>query len=154
MNLLFYRHHDTAEALPPEMVESLTALLSNAPLRQPFSATEVRATLLQALYRDGWAGPVRLDTKSSVTVPAVKNSVALCFQSGNMGRSYADFLKLQLLYSRRKISGAIFLVFAKRSALAMGENLASYERVRKELTSLFFDIITVPLFVIGLEVYD
>ncbi len=66
---------------------------------------------------------------------------------------YADLLKLQLLFSRKKIAGAILLLYSKVSARELGENLAHFDRLTREL-ELFKEIITVPALVFGLEVIE
>jgi hypothetical protein len=99
----------------------------------------------------GWSEEAKLDPGSSITITSVLGSTGLCLQTGNMARVYADLLKLQLLFHRKKICGAILLVFAKQTATELGENIANFERLTKEL-KIFKEIITVPAIVFGLEV--
>ncbi len=78
------------------------------------------------------------------------SNVALCLQTGNMSRFYADLLKLEYLFKDRKAIAAVYIIPTKRRAREMGSNLAHFERFVEEL-DLFKDIITVPTLVIGLE---
>jgi hypothetical protein len=115
------------------------------------TTAHIREHLLDKLYRLGWSAEAKLDPVSSITVTSVSGSTGLCLQTGNMARIYADLLKLQLLFHREKITGALYLLFSKHSANQLGENIANFDRLTREL-QLFSDIITVPIVVFGLEV--
>ncbi|MBV8371046.1 MAG: restriction endonuclease [Candidatus Eremiobacteraeota bacterium] len=114
---------------------------------------KVRTRILDSLHHTGWSDETKLDPSSGITVTSVRNSVGLCFQTGNMGRMYADLLKLQLLFSRKKVVGAIILLYSKVSARQLGENLANFDRLTREL-AIFNEVITVPALVFGLEVVE
>ena len=67
-----------------------------------------------------------------------------------MSRFYADLLKLQYLFQKGIISKALYLLPSKHNAKIIGSNVANYERMTKEL-QLFNNIITIPIFVIGID---
>jgi hypothetical protein len=67
-----------------------------------------------------------------------------------MSRFYADLLKLQYLFQKGVISKAIYLLPSKHNAKIIGGNVAHYERMTKEL-QLFNDIITLPIYIIGID---
>ena len=69
-------------------------------------------------------------------------------QTGNMGRVYADILKLQALYTKGNIIAGIILVPQSRTAKALGSNLVNYERLIRELP-IFSQVITMPIVVVG-----
>ena len=81
----------------------------------------------------------------------MKGKIALCLQTGNMARFYADLLKLQAQFLDGKITSAIYILPTKRAAKKMGENMANFERMVSELKNLFSKVITVPLLVYGFE---
>lgn len=80
----------------------------------------------------------------------MKDSVGLCLQTGNVGRFYADMLKLQTLYLNGKIESGIVILPTNHAAKLMGDNLANFERFIREL-NLYKKIITIPIHVIGIE---
>jgi hypothetical protein len=63
---------------------------------------------------------------------------------------YADLLKLQTLYTGGSIKTAILVVPTYLAAKALGDNLANYERLTREM-EIFERVITVPLAIIGME---
>jgi hypothetical protein len=80
----------------------------------------------------------------------MKNRTALCVQTGNAARVYADLLKLQALNTAGKIDSAVCLLFTKSAGKKVGSNLASFERLVLELRTVLRGVVTVPLLVIGL----
>jgi len=72
-------------------------------------------------------------------------------QTGNVARVYADLLKLQALFLEGRITAAVLIVPSKELSKTFGNNIASFDRLVSEL-AVFQAVITVPLFVIGLEV--
>jgi len=114
------------------------------------SSKKLRLKILEDLIPRGWSSKVKLSVSSNISVTAMKSNTALCFQTGNMGRFYADLLKLQYLYINNKIVQAFYIIPTKQVAKKMGSNLANFERLVDEL-KLFEKIITVPIFIIGLS---
>jgi hypothetical protein len=134
-------------------VSEVVMLLSTESFKNNQSAKDLRKPFLQELKVNGWSPGLKLSHSSGITITAIKSNMGLCFQTGNMGRFYADLIKLQYLYSKHAISAAVYILPTKILAKSIGSNLAYFERMVKEL-DIFADIITVPLFVIGLELED
>ncbi len=117
---------------------------------KPRCAGSLRDVILNSLQQLGWSGKTKISGDLRITITSINNGIGLCLQTGNMARFYADLMKLQLLYSKGKISAAIYILPIKNVAKKMGDNVANFERLKDEL-SIFKDIITVPIVVIGLE---
>lgn len=115
-----------------------------------FSATDLRNMFLEEITKMGWSGKIKVDRDLKITIPAMKNGIGLCFQTGNMGRFYPDTLKLETLYRKDKATSAIYIIPTKKAALIIGSNIAYYERAQREL-ELFKHIITIPIVLIGIE---
>jgi hypothetical protein len=151
VNFVTHDHREAVKSLPAESVESLERLLSSIDIAKKDRKTRfIRNTVLGKLHDIGWSDEARLDPLSSITITSVRENVGLCFQTGNMARIYADLLKLQLLFSREKIVGAIFIIFTRLTASELGDNIANFDRLTKEL-EIFYQVISVPIFTIGLE---
>jgi hypothetical protein len=114
----------------------------------------VRDHLLTTLKnKNGWSDQVKLAADSNISITAKKGDVGLCLQTGNMGRMYADLLKLQCLYKSKVLKAAILIVPTRRLAKEhdYGANVAQFERLTRELT-IFDKVITIPMVVIGMDV--
>lgn len=151
MKLQVFLHRCSAESLPAMAAQPVMGELRG--LKFEFRrrrSKQLRTRILRCLASLGWSGEVRLSPDAAITVTSMQQQVALCLQTGNMSRFYADMLKLQYLYTTGKACGAIYIIPTKLSAREMGDNLAHFDRFVKELT-LFANIITVPVVVIGLE---
>ncbi len=154
MNFVTYDHNGGASALSHACVESVREIIRRLTLAKPDRTTnKVRARILDDLHHAGWSDETKLDPSSRITVTSVRESVGMCLQTGNMGRMYADLLKLQLLFSRNKIDGAIIMLYSKATAREMGQNLANFDRLTREL-DIFGEVITMPALVCGLEVVE
>jgi hypothetical protein len=143
-------HRSAASTVPTQLVGEVVDSVDrvNVELRRG-SASVVRSDVLRNLARRGWPEEVRLDPLSAITITSMKGGVGLVLQTGNMGRIYADLLKLQTLYINKKINSAVFLSWSKHAARALGENLAHVDRLNTEL-DIFRATITIPLLVIGI----
>lgn len=113
-------------------------------------ASDIRKDILTPL-RDsaGWSEEVRISAKHALTLTAKKGQTALCLQTGNMARFYADLLKLQAQFLDGKISSAIYILPTRETANAMGDNMVNFERLTAELGNTFHKVITVPMIVYG-----
>lgn len=74
-------------------------------------------------------------------------------QFGNMARWYSDVFKFQLAYSRDSIDVGVLVVPTQRLANLIDENVASYERVERELPWAKMSL-TLPILVIGVYPKD
>jgi len=80
----------------------------------------------------------------------MKGPAALCLQTGNVSRFYADILKLQFSFAEGRCRYGILIVPTPKAARTIGSNIANFERLRNEL-KLFGKIITMPLLVLGIQ---
>jgi len=71
-------------------------------------------------------------------------------QFGNMARWYTDVFKFQLSYSLDEVDAAILVVPVQGFANLIDENVASFERVERELPWAKMSL-TLPIWVIGVE---
>lgn len=97
----------------------------------------------------GWADKVRLGS-SKLTINFLKSKVGVCFQIGNVARTYADILKLCQLYKNGVIDVGIMIVPHKPESKKLGANYAQFDRLASELEQ-FKDIISTPILVLGLS---
>lgn len=110
----------------------------------------IKEHILETLRQRGWSSEIALSPHSGITITSQKLSVGLCIQTGNMGRMYADLLKLQTLYIAGKIKTGILIVPTLHSAKLLGQNIANFERLINEMI-IFEKVISVPLTIIGME---
>jgi hypothetical protein len=110
----------------------------------------IRSYLKDELTRAGWSQNVRIDPDFDLTVTGIYRDVAFQIQTGNIARAIYDLVKLQHLYSRKKIQTAAIAVPTKAAAALIGSNVAHDERLWGEL-KLFDRTITVPLMLISFE---
>ena len=111
---------------------------------------QIKSDILAGLHLRGWSGEVPLAQGSAITITSVKDQVGLCFQTGNMGRMYADLLKLQALYERETIYFGIMVLFTHPAATVLAGNMAEFDRLVRELP-IFERVFTAPIVVIGIE---
>ncbi|MCP3685560.1 MAG: hypothetical protein GY861_23160 [bacterium] len=82
-----------------------------------------------------------------------KGTLQIEVQFGNMARWYTDVFKFQLSYSLEEIDVAILVVPTAKFANLIDENVACYERVKRELPWAKMSL-TLPILVIGIEPDD
>lgn len=110
---------------------------------------EVRDGIISTLSTHGWGLNIPLSSKSQIKITAQKKETALCLQTGNISRVYADLMKLQALYLNGTVSSGYLIIPVRDSAIRHGSNLANFERVTTEMT-IFDRVISIPLRIIGL----
>ena len=110
----------------------------------------LKESIREKLEKEGWTGEYRLDATSRITISSYMKGIGLCFQTGNVGRMYADLLKLQTLYTKGNITAGIILIPQIKTAKELGSNMANYERLIRELP-IFSQVITMPIVVIGFD---
>jgi hypothetical protein len=113
-------------------------------------ANELRKEILTILKSHGWSDDFMLDANSQISLTSYIDEHILCFQTGNMSRFYADLLKIQYVFEKKKAKVAIYIIPSKEAAKIMGSNIANFERFTFEL-NLFKEIITIPTIVIGIN---
>lgn len=151
MKLVIYSHNSGDRVIPQEIQEPLLSRLRGADFHTPpGGASELRLSLLAILRSLGWTGRVRVAAQANISITAVNGSVGLALQLGNMARFYADLIKLQYFGELGRIVGGVYLIPTQRAATIMGQNMANYERLSRELR-YYRNIISLPLLVVGLE---
>lgn len=151
MNSSIYGHHhgdvEVADYLRADVIDSITSC--DVPI-QPRKAKLLRDSLIHGLSLKGWPPLVSIDPTSKISVTSIRDQVALCLQTGNIARMYADLLKLQTLYLRETISAGIVIVPSLDTAKKLGDNIANFDRLVREL-QIFERAISVPILVLGVE---
>ena len=110
---------------------------------------DIKRVVAKGFNQKGWADSVCVG-KSNLTISFLKCGVGLCFQLGNVARTYADLLKLQFLFQQGSISLGVVVVPVMHASRQLGSNHASYDRLVTEI-EMFRDIISAPIVVIGIE---
>ncbi len=147
MRFEVYNHRESSKALSEGIKEEIGSVLNSANGNYG-SAPVARKAILQQLFRKGWSDEVKIDAESRITITSIKRDIGLCLQFGNMGRFYSDLLKLQHLFSNKRIKAAVYILPEKAYALDLGSNLANFNRLTQEL-SIFESTITIPISVYG-----
>lgn len=151
MKTKIHSHRNGTRVVPEDIVHGIDyTVYTSLPQVDKESLIEFKDIVKDSLEKSGWSGEYRLDTQSKITITSYYNEIGLCFQTGNVGRMYADLLKLQSLYIKGKITAGIMLVPLARTAKILGSNIANYERLVKEL-SIFGEVITMPIVVLGFD---
>ena len=115
--------------------------------------TEFKEELLKKIRGIGWSGKRKLfPSTSSISISSIKDDIGMCIQLGNIARYYADIVKLQHMHHSGSIREGVLIVYHLEAAsrlFAGGGNLATYERVMREL-GLMSDSISFPITLIGI----
>ena len=151
MNVKTYSHLCKQGEWSSQKIATVVDIIKTVNIKiQRGCSSHLRKIILEELNQKGWSSLVKLSYRYQISITTINGNLGLCLQTGNMGRFYADLLKLQYLYKKGNINSAIYVLPTKRIATIMGSNVANFERFVKELT-LFSDIVTIPIFVIGLD---
>lgn len=152
MKITKYYHKSGDKIIADDVLKNVeNALMVISTALKKRCAPDLRLMILDSLRKVGWSDKVRISSKRGLTLTARNGKTALCLQTGNMARFYADLLKLQAQFVEDKIASAIYILPLKAAATQMGENMANYERLTSELKSMFSKVITVPMIVIGFD---
>lgn len=140
-SILFSKH---------QIWDELSQTLSNSKIRfEKRESQNIKMEISRHLNRLGWADSVKIEP-TNLTINFIKSRVGLCIQLGNVARTYADLLKMQILYDRKIIDVGVIAVPVRYVSKEMGSNLAQYERLEEEV-KIFDKIIKAPLIIIGLS---
>ncbi len=151
MITVVHSHCNGIGAVPSEYVDELRQIVEGYKKKLGlYKINDFKQYLMPAIRRKGWSDEYYLDQTSKITITSIKEKTGLCIQTGNMARMYADLLKLQALYSRRTINCGILILATASCGRTFGGNVASYERVIREL-DIFDRVITMPLLIIGFD---
>lgn len=151
MTIEIYSHQNADHAVDPKIRKNIIQILESTKFTiHEGCADKLRKTILSQLKEVGWSDDFKLDVNSQISLTSSNDDHALCFQTGNMSRFYADLLKLQYVYINKKSFAAFYLIPSKEAAKKMGSNIAHFDRFVFELI-LFKDIVTIPTLVIGIK---
>lgn len=145
-----YFHQAGDTQLSASVIQNVRNALNDADWPIRYSSKEFRENLLRSLSVFGWSNAVRIDIRSKINITSVFDKTGLCLQTGNMSRFYADLLKLETLYRKEQIIGAVYIVPTKAFAKQLSGNVANFERLIEEL-QIFEATLTVPMVVFGLS---
>ncbi|MBG9773928.1 BglII/BstYI family type II restriction endonuclease [Brevibacillus laterosporus] len=153
MKLITYNHHLGNQAIKEDILQPLIDSLEATQFEiKKGCARNLRKTIERLMQLQGWSGKIKIDKTKGITIASMKDNVGFCLQTGgNVGRFYADMLKLQTLYLNGKADAGIYILPTKRAAVIMGDNLANFERFVEEL-DLYKKIITISIHVIGIDI--
>ena len=98
----------------------------------------------------GWEFHPRIVPGTKLEGDYRKDRIQLEVQFGNMARWTYDILKFQICYSQNLIDVGMLVVPTKRFQKLIGDNVAYFERICRELPHAKLSI-TLPIMVIGLE---
>lgn len=152
MKYSVYSHKRGAELVPKhiksEIIKAITCV-SIEPTKG--AATKIRDAFLSSLKISGWPGKVSVSGSSKMTITSLKDEVGICLQTGNMGRMYADLLKLQTMYQDESIKSAGIIIPCQPMAKTLGDNIANAQRLESEL-EIFKRVYFVPTLIFAMEV--
>ncbi len=151
MKTKIYEHRSGLKVVPDGIISDVEKIIWNInPILTKKSVTSIKEAVRDKLEKEGWTGEYRLDATSRITISSYLKGIGLCFQTGNVGRIYADLLKLQTLYTKGNITAGIILIPQIKTAKELGSNMANYELLIRELP-IFSQVITMPIVVIGFD---
>ena len=110
----------------------------------------IRTHIRDELTVAGWSFNPRIEPLYDLSVTGMYRDLAFQIQTGNISRAIYDLVKLQYLYTQKKIEAAALAVPTKAAAEIIGSNVANADRVWSEL-QLFDRIITVPMLLVAFE---
>lgn len=147
-----YDHHNGASEWDRrDLHEWLTDVFKQPRLRMRAGVTQdIRHHVRAEFEKEGWAINVKISQDYDLSIFALKDDLAVQLQTGNMSRAPYDLLKLQYLYTARRVEAVAFAMPTKAAAEALGSNIAHADRISSEL-QLFSRIITVPILLIAFE---
>ncbi len=147
-----HSHRRAEEELADKSLLDELLAFANAPMVgvAPGYAPQIKLYFESAWLQQGWANEPAVDPEHNLTINAMKQRVGLTVQTGNITRAFYDLLKFQAMYFRDRIDAAVLILPTAAAASTLGSNIANFGRVTAELT-LFFHIITVPVFIISFE---
>ncbi|WP_101910209.1 BglII/BstYI family type II restriction endonuclease [Marasmitruncus massiliensis] len=137
------------DVVPHGIVEDIKDIFQSTNIDvKSYAASAINKSLSSKLKQFGWSDSVRLDNSSKISITSMLHGIGLCLQTGNVSRTYADLLKLQTLYMKEIVRVGIIIVPMSSAAKKLGGNLASFERLSRELP-IFKQVITMPILLVG-----
>lgn len=144
-------HNGDAEWARREQMDWLTDLFEAPSITVgPKCTGRIRQHLQDELTNAGWSYKVRIDAGCDLEVTGIHGDLAFQVQTGNISRAIYDLVKLQYLYTQKKIQSAALAVPTKAAADLIASNVSNVERLWSEL-QLFDRIITLPMVLVSFE---
>lgn len=151
MNYWITEYRCGQRVAPKDILDEITCMIEQVNIKLNKTVVGIiKEKFKQSLLDLSWENEVRLDAFSKISITSIKNRVGLCLQTGNVSRIYADLLKLQTLFITGRIDVGIIVVPMSRAGKMLGGNLASYERLNREL-EIFSGTITMPIVIVGFD---
>jgi len=148
MKLLITEHKNAGKIIPSKSQEQVKAAITSVASFK--KATATRDAILDTLRNKyGWSDTVKISPDSNISITSHKDDVGLCIQTGNVGRFYADLLKLEFLFNQERIQAAFYILPDKALSKLWSANIANFERMKNEV-SIFSKILHTPLYIIGI----
>lgn len=149
MKTVISEHRSGQSVVSSEIITEICSLFTRLDIYlKKYSIKDFRNRLHLELKKLGWSDNVPLAKGSKINITSERDEVGLCIQTGNVGRIYADLLKLQAMYMKGTIKAGVIIIPTSTEAKTFGGNVASLERLERELP-IFYQVITMPLVVIG-----
>jgi len=145
-----HEHNNAFKVIAEGIRKDIEGVLYNLNPSPQEDTRKLRARILENLTKKGWSDQIRISTDTKITITSTLKDIGLCLQTGNMGRFYADLLKLQTLFCKKKIKVGVYIIPTKFEAKKIGSNIAHFERFIDEL-KVFSETLTIPLIVYGFE---
>lgn len=154
MKFSTFYHCAGDKALPKEQRRQVEVAISAIEVSPTKGAARLmRKQFLTSLKVAGWCNKLSVAPGSGMTITSASGVVGLCLQTGNMGRIYADLVKLQTLYLDGAISASAIVLPSQMVAKMLGSNIAASERLEREL-GIFRKAYHVPTVIYSLEVTE
>lgn len=151
MKYIVFLHNNSNRIIDKNLNAGIEKILSEIEFNfQEGSSRILRDIINEKLTFYGWSDKVVLETNTNISITSFNKEHGLCLQTGNMSRFYADLLKLEYLFKKKKITCAFYIIPTSKVAKLIGSNVANFERFTNEL-KLFSTIITVPIKVFGIK---
>lgn len=149
MHTVVKSHRSGRDVVPKKFVDEICSVLQDADIGlRKYAIKDFRTYIPVKLKELGWSDNIYLDRTSKINITSMRGDIGLCMQTGNVSRIYADLLKLQALYMRETIKAGIVILPTVKAARSFSGNVASLERLERELP-IFSQVITMPVVVIG-----
>lgn len=149
MRVARFSHLNAANVIPTAVLQETQLALQGIVAEECKTVPKLKAEIMQEMTKCGWSKKVRVSLDSNITITGRLSDVGLCVQTGNMGRFYADLLKLQAMFQRKALVAAVYVIPCRAYGRTLSSNIADYERLTEEL-AIFSTIITIPISVFGL----
>lgn len=103
MRTQIYDHRSGLKVVPNDIVADVKNIIWNInPALSKKTVSSLKESVRERLEKEGWTGEYRLDATSRITISSYLRGVGLCFQTGNVGRIYADPFEIaDSLYKRK-----------------------------------------------------